>query len=76
MKSSSLITYSCSIVIGITSLVLSTTANAVTILNGVYFQSPPTGDYEVMEVRGNRFRFVYEGSDLTDPVDPWKSRRC
>jgi hypothetical protein len=70
MKSSSPIAYS--FLIGITSLLFSTAANAATIFNGIYFQSPPVGDYEVMEVRGNRFRFVTEGSDPTDPVDPWK----
>ena len=50
---------------------ISTTANAVPIRNGFYFQSPPN-DYEGIEVNNKRFRFVYEGSDPTDPVDPWK----
>jgi hypothetical protein len=62
-----------SITIGITSLVFSTAVNSAEILNGFYFQSPPRGDYEGIEVSGNHFHFVYEGTDHTDPVDPWKN---
>jgi hypothetical protein len=72
IKFSPLSIYFCSIVIGITSFIFSTSANAVPIRNGFYFQSPPK-DYEGIEVNNNRFHFVYEGTDHTDPVDPWKS---
>jgi hypothetical protein len=73
MKLSSPTIFFYSIAISITSLISSTVANAVPVLNGIYFQSPPKGEYELIEVRGNRFRFIYEGSDPSDPVDPWKS---
>jgi hypothetical protein len=72
MKSLSPTIFFSSIGIGITSLLFSTAANAAPIRNGFYFQSPPK-DYEGIEVNNKRFHFVYEGTDYTDPVDPWKS---
>jgi hypothetical protein len=71
-KSCSMILYSYSIAIGITSLLFSTVANAVPIINGSYFKSPPD-NYWGIEVQNKRFRVITEGSDPTDPVAPWQN---